>query len=330
MEKYKPEELSEIGEYNNTKDSYYDTSACGIDNKLKKIILHLNQEKNAIIGVELFYFFYIGDDGYSTGIFKSPSITIIPNNKIDITINHDNPIVNINGSFISKKIIKLVFQMKNGDEIGFNNEKDYDLSKVRHYIMKTPFEISGFKLAFYDELKYFSPVNKVADIDVLKKEECLIQSPLFGKQFADSKEYNLLKQIAYQEESDIKEITVYHDEHLVMGIKIGYAFKSSPDTLSYETFGLETDIAEKLELIGDEHIVTVMIRSGDMIDAILLETNKGQTLISGGNGGGLHTFNIEKIKKKFNINTNVMFLGFSGKSAGCLHQIQPIFKVTEK
>ena len=39
MEKYKPEELSEIGEYNNTKDSYYDTSACGIDNKLKKIIL---------------------------------------------------------------------------------------------------------------------------------------------------------------------------------------------------------------------------------------------------------------------------------------------------
>lgn len=330
MEKYKLEELTEIGEYNNTQDSYYDTSACGTDKNLKKIVLYLNQEKNAINGVELFYCFSFGDEGYSTGIFKSPSITIIPNNKIDITINHDNPIVNINGSFISKKIIKLVFQMKKGDEIGFNNEKDYNLSKVRHYIMKTPFEISGFKLAFYDELKYFSPVNKFADIDVLKKEDCLIQSSLFGKQFGDSKEYNLLKNIPYQEETDIKEITVYHDEHIVIGIKIGYAFKSSPDNLSYQTFGLEKDEAEKLVLNGDEHIVTVMIRSGDMIDAILLETDKGQTLISGGNGGGLHTFNISQIKKKFNIDTDVMLLGFSGKSAGCLHQIQPIFKVTKK
>ena len=53
MEKYKPEELSEIGEYNNTKDSYYDKCLQLIEKIVKNAVTYIaNNLKTETVIVE--------------------------------------------------------------------------------------------------------------------------------------------------------------------------------------------------------------------------------------------------------------------------------------
>ena len=78
---------------------------------------------------------------------------------------------------------------------------------------------------------------------------------------------------------------------------------------------------------NDEIISSLIIRSGDMIDGILMNTNQSNMILSGGNGGGLHLFDIKQLEEATGKKLN--FLGFEGSYAGCVHQIKALFRTSE-
>ena len=321
MEKEKLKEVSEIGDYNKTNDYFYDTSTFSRVSYLTKIVIYINQEKTAIIGIELGY------NEISTGIFKSPEVVVNQKDKIEIPIKKENPIISIKGSFIASKIVKLVIEDKQGNEIGYNNEKDYDVSKLTSFIMKSKQELTGFKFAFNKELKYLQPVYKNEEDKIIYNEEKKIyETKLFGKQFGDSIKSSVPESIL-KGNYILKKVSLYHDGHLLIGVKMDYAMKENPNNIVTHTFGKIKDILETIYLNNDEIISSLIIRSGDMIDGILMNTNQSNMLLSGGNGGGLHLFDIKQLEEATGKKLN--FLGFEGSYAGCVHQIKALFRTSE-
>lgn len=321
MEKEKLKVVSEIGDYNKTKDYFYDTSTFSRMSHPTKIIIYINQEKTAIIGIELLY------NEFSTGIFKSPEVVVNQKNKIEISITKESPIISIKGSFIVSKIVKLVFEDKKGNEIGYNNEKDYDISKLTCFIMKSNQELTGFKFAFNKELKYLQPIYKNEEDQIIFNEEKKIyETKLFGKQFGDSVRSSLPESI-FKGDYILKKVSLYHDGHLLIGVKMDYAMKENANNVVTHVFGKTKDILEAITLNNDEIISSIIIRSGDMIDGILMNTNQNNMILSGGNGGGLHLFDIKQLEN--DTGKKINFIGFEGSYAGCVHQIKALFKTSE-
>ena len=320
MENIIYENINEIGDYNKTEDSYFDLSSY-IISPLERIILYLNEDKTFINGIELFY------SGQSTGIFSSPKEPINDYNKIEIIcINEEEKILNIKGCFIKNRIIKLVFINKKGEENGFNNEKDYQNFKNKKYFKtNSNNELIGIKIAFNHKLTYFEPIFKKEEELTINEELKIIKSNLFGKKFDDSKEFILDKKV-YSNNCILTKLNIIHDNHLIMGIQMYYNLNDENFVLNFGkiTNGLNETIELNLKL--NEEIFMLNIRSGAMIDAINLFTNINNIIISGGNGGGPHKFNLNDIRNKFKEKKNIKFIGFEGSYAGVLHQLKLIFK----
>ena len=320
MDNIKYEELKEIGFYNKREDSYFDLSPY-IISSLERIILYLNEEKTFINGIELFY------NGESTGIFSSPNEKIIKDNKIDIICNNEEErIINIKGCFIRNRIIKLVFINKKGEEIGFNNEKDYmNMKNKKYFKTNSSYELIGMKIAFNNRLTYLEPIFKIEEELKINEELKIIESNLYGKKFDDSIDFKLDKKV-FSDNCILTKLNIIHDNHLIMGIQMYYNLNEENFVLNFGkiTNGLNETIELNLKL--NEEISMLNIRSGAMIDAINLFTNINNIIISGGNGGGPHKFNLNDIRNKFKEKKNIKFIGFEGSYAGVLHQLKLIFK----
>ena len=320
MDNIKYEELKEIGFYNKREDSYFDLSPY-IISSLERIILYLNEEKTFINGIELFY------NGESTGIFSSPNEKIIKENKINIIcINEEERIINIKGCFIRNRIIKLVFINKKGEEIGFNNEKDYmNMKNKKYFKTNSSYELIGMKIAFNNKLTYLEPIFKIEEELKINEELKIIESNLYGKKFDDSKEFILDKKV-YSENCTLTKLNIIHDSHLIMGIQMFYTLNNEKFSINFGQ--IKNGLIETIELNlkNNEEFSIINIRSGAMIDAINLYTNNNNIILSGGNGGGAHKFILDEIRNKFKDKNNIKFIGFEGSYAGVLHQINVIFK----
>jgi len=92
----------------------------------------------------------------------------------------------------------------------------------------------------------------------------------------------------------LAEVKVFHDGKYCYGIQTFYHMdgtKKSPGTHMIFASGLKAD---SFILQEDEHIITALIRAGDIIDAITLYTDKGRKFHAGGQGGNPYAIHAPK------------------------------------
>jgi len=339
MEQINYQQKNNIGIYNNSEDYFYDLFPFIPENgDLSKIILYLNENKNLIIAIELFY------SNFSTGIFSDPNIKINNNNNNKILIElNNNKIIEIKSSFIENQITKLIFITNDNKEIGFNNENNFDIKKLNQIIMKKNenCELISIKCAFNNKLTFFEPIfNEIEILNENKNFNNYFESKLFGKKFNDSIEFFLNKKI-FEKKGKIEKIIFYHDNNILIGIEQFFILENNEKII--EKFGKinKNNLCDEIKFNynnnnenneNDENnnennknnIKKLIINSGDMIDGISIENNINLMLISGGCGGGKHIFNFNK-----NVNKNYLgnfdLIGFEGSYAGTIHQIKAIF-----
>lgn len=310
-------QVNEVGVYDIINDFFYDLSDFLFENegKLNFIKLYLNDNKTAIIGIELIY------GNTSTGIFHNNNININIDNKIDIDLKD---LVSIKGSYYCNQILKLLFVNKSNQEFGFNVEDKCDTNNIKHFIMniKNDEYLSSLKFAFGNSLVYFAKICKpIISEDTITQlqNSSLYSSKFFGKQFNDTH----MQIIDYTDLKDAKisNIILYHDGGLVYGSSITYVINNNDKKVI--DFGKKTKMFEVLNMADGEYINKIILRTGDLIDGVSLFTNLDNGIVAGGNGGGVHIFDIDKLKKDNIINS---FIGFDGGYTGLLHKIRVIFK----
>lgn len=306
-------EVSEIGLYDKTTDLWFDLvsySRCGT---LDKINLFFNKEKQSILGIELFY------GGIGTGIFKGKSALVDPNNKKEIPVLKENPILKIKGVFDKGKIYKLTFVFKDGSENGFCVDNINAIKKEECIIPNERNEpVASFIVSFSKELTSIIPTyqrnEKISYNEALK----IYSTEVFGKHFNDSIGFKISEDILASD-SKVISITAYQDSKLLMGVEIKYSLNGSEKTTS---FGKKTSLKDTLTLSEGEEIEDITVRSGDLIDGILIKTNKNNMLISGGNGGGPHFFRSSECVE----NKKLSFVGFEGEFGWSIQNLKVIFK----
>ena len=82
---------------------------------------------------------------------------------------------------------------------------------------------------------------------------------------------------------------LYHDNHLVFGWELFYELRDGREVKTGHHIATNIHAECKCDrfcLEPDEHIVSVEGRTGDLVDQITFETNKGRTFVGGGSGGG--------------------------------------------
>jgi len=107
-------------------------------------------------------------------------------------------------------------------------------------------------------------------------------------------------------------VHIWSDSKYITGIQSIYDIdggKLSPGC----HLGATTDKKVTLNLGDDEFIVRVYVRSGDWIDAIRLETNKGNFIEVGGKGGELTLFDVPQ---------GFQFIAFAGETQKHLQSLQ--------
>lgn len=338
-----------IGQYNKYTDLKFELSSFYqlTQKEISKIKLFIDKTLCNIIALEFFY----GD--ISTGIFhndniKEDQLKIEKNSnlvikEIDLASNKYSKIESI---FVENKIIKLLFCSSSPEEkIGFNIvECTPDFSEEKIQILLPTLKIENiiisdrklvsFEFSFNEDglsfikpefhkpepLTEFSPIKENMenkDIEAISNNK-YFKSELYGKKFGDSKEYQLNQEIII-ECYKLYKLFFYHDGHIMMGIEMH--FKKGEKTL-IEKFGKIDGIKTGLELNVDygEKIQQIILRTGDMMDGIMVKTNKGQLIIAGGNGGGEHFYNLEDENKKLEL------IGMEGSFSGTIHQINLILK----
>lgn len=325
MESYEIKLVDEIGFYDAVCDSFFNLSPFAYMHQssadsLEKIVLYCSVDKKEIIGVELLYM------GHSTGVYQGIGYKINPKCTIVIDIAND-PIESIYGCFIGNRILQMVFELKSGKEEGFMNDKEYTNKQSTHFRFKKG-ELIGFKLAFNSSLTFLSPILAEEDkYDFNEMTNIISSKTPLGKSFSDSISFSLPQDI--KDESLLMRIEMFHDGNLLMGIQSTYQLSNKQ--LKSVLLGKKSALSEVLELNekDNESIQSITIHSGDMIDGIMLTTSKGNTIISGGIGGGPHAFSISDIMSKFNLNKSsfIRFIGFEGKTnQKVIHGLKLLFK----
>ena len=313
--------LKEIGKYNSSKDNYYDTSSFTNNEHFLNITgikLYLNESLSGIIGIELIF----NENKFSSGIFKSKQSTIINDNSHIIEIN--GIIDEIEGSFKNNKITKMLFKLTNGTSKGFDIENKYTAKQLTHYkiLNKDHHKLTSLKLAFELELTFFCPVfitDNEKDNTLIQhdKHSNLYSTNSFGKIFNDSTQFILPDDItSISSEINLQKIICYYESNILKGIQMEYSNGKKA------IFG--SDCAQEsayIEIKGEQCVEEIIVRSGDMIDGIIINVDnaEGKLLIAGGNGGGAHYITGLKEKKR-------TLFGFEGYFSGFIHQMRVIFK----
>lgn len=321
MESYPIKIVDNIGSYDEGDDSFFNLTPYTHISPLEKIVLYLCEGNREIIGIELHYL------GYSTGVFQGIGYKVNHNNKIIINIT-DDYIERIHGSFVSNKIASIVFVFKSGKEEGFTN-KDYIEALLTHFSFKNGL-LLGFKVAFNKSLTFLSPIFAEEDKYILSDTTKMIATKTkLGKTFSDSVSFSLPEDII--NEGRLIQIDLYHDGNLQIGIQSTY--KMNNDYIKTALIGKKSSLCSSIALNEKENesIQSLAIRSGDMIDGIMLTSSKGNSIISGGIGGGPHHFSTTEIASKYiknesNSNSNVQFIGFEGTSNQVVHSLSLLFK----
>ncbi|KAL4478391.1 hypothetical protein ABPG74_006626 [Tetrahymena malaccensis] len=107
----------------------------------------------------------------------------------------------------------------------------------------------------------------------------------YNSNYFDHLEQSNYKTAIYKPE--VKKITVFHNNHVVIGIEVAYSTLSNNNTTissmgkSYQGFVWSSSI----ELNTGEYIQEISGRAGDSIDRLKIVTNKNQVLEVGGFGG---------------------------------------------
>ena len=288
---------------------------------LTKITLYCDEEY--ILGLEYFY------DNISTGIFSGKDFILKEQiKKITVQLSEKDYIQSVHGSFNNDFITELIFCLSSGEHLGFSNTNSNTKTNTKYFKFYQPEnELFALKLAFGKYLTFISPIFKQLNPKKLIKNygnfldnEIMMLTTLdYGKIFDDSKLFNYENE--YQQFGKITRVDLYHDKSLVTGIKLKYEKKDVTYCLNTNS---ENILCESLVLDHEkgEEIVSISIRSGDMIDNLTLHTNKNNSISAGGHGGGLHTLHLAEIRRE---NPEMRFCGFSGAYKNNMHSLKIIF-----
>ena len=322
-----------IGEYNKLTDLKYDLSSFYqlTQSEITKLNLYIDKTTSNITGLEFFY----GD--LSTGVFHHNSIKEesfdVNNNKSliikEINLSNNN-IEEIEAMFIENKILKLLFCSKS-EKIGYNivdyvsELKENTIETLLPGIRKTNIKLNtqklvSFEFSFNEEGLTFLRPNFHVDEKLIpyNDEKKYFSTISFGKKFNDSNEYKFNSAIL-KEEYKLQKLFLYHDGNLMKGFEMYYKLN---DKTLVEKFGRTEGIKDCLDLNVEygEFIDQVLLRTGDLMDGIMIKTNKGQLVVSGGTGGGAHFYNLRNGEKKYE------FIGLEGLFSGCIQQVKMIVK----
>ena len=114
----------------------------------------------------------------------------------------------------------------------------------------------------------------------------------------------------------VAEVKIWHNNQYVTGIQTVYEMdgtKKSPGAHQGTNLGTKCEV---LTLQQDEFISGLLIRSGEWIDSITIQTNKGRSITGGGQGGSATTFQISK---------GYQFVAFNGATSQYLDTFQATF-----
>ena len=153
----------------------------------------------------------------------------------------------------------------------------------------------------------------------------VVETNTCGKKHGDTldiNDFNNLSRVLAQmgasgEIPRVKYVELYHDDHLVFGWEFVYQLRDGREvkTGHHITTGIHSEVrCDRFCLEPDEHIVSVEGRTGDLVDQITFETNKGRTFVGGGSGGGP--------QKPTVYGSNQVLIAFSAGFAGQLHNFR--------
>ena len=151
----------------------------------------------------------------------------------------------------------------------------------------------------------------------IEQENSIFESKTFGKNFKGTQFNDLDDKLSSLSNINIHEMIFYDDGGFLCGVKVIYRLEENKnftngahcvcdvdniDKSKWQTNKNKTIISKSLIFKNDEYITKLIVRSGDIIDGLEIETNKGNKLAAGGLGGG---------KTEFIFNDR-RFVGFSG------------------
>ena len=140
-------------------------------------------------------------------------------------------------------------------------------------------------------------------------------SARFGNQHPDTRPFDDLPLLQGANFSQITEIKAVSDGNCVLGIEVHYLVNGREPRSSGWHMGSSPAgrrIEEVLRFAGNEHVVQIEGRCGNVIDHLKIVTNRGQQLSVGGHGGS--PFNIQ-------VPPGRRVVAFGGGCNGHLHNI---------
>jgi hypothetical protein len=244
-------------------------------------------ERGVITGLRVFWHeFIVGLElafgGQSAGPVKGTLNDTIFEDKVDL----------LSGDFITQ-----IFGRYNKDVItcfGFKTSKGYNrvwgdptkgdpfhLEQQNHYV-------KSLIIGVTNHVCYLQPVfDEIMFLGARRLENSTSGrwTSEVGKRHNDTEDFDDLDWMKDKLNYSMNEVKIWHDGQFVHGVQFIYNMdgaKKTPGKHCAEVNGLR---CETLSFAEDEHITKVLVKAGDVIDALVFFTDKGRRIGGGGNGG---------------------------------------------
>jgi hypothetical protein len=118
-------------------------------------------------------------------------------------------------------------------------------------------------------------------------------SPTIGHTHGDTEAFDDVSRYSIGPGSNVKiyKIKVWYSD-MVHGLKVWYDVNGHHHSSKHRSPASKGKPSQEIHLDHDEFITHFGGRSGNVIDALLIRTNKGKEINTGGSGGNEFTFNI--------------------------------------
>lgn len=239
----------------------YDTSIFSLDYELTGINFYTDTN-NYITAIEPFY------NNYSVGILSSTNYDESNDHINNIVFEESERLVKIKGCY-NDFIYSLLIILSSGREFLIGNKNTSMNSDI-----STDNYIVSLKVGFTNYLSYIETIDKENDYTKIDNYN-------YGKIFNDSITFKISM-------NSLTKIILYYDS-LVKGIELEYL-----DGSYYSFCNNKNTYKKELNLRESEKIVKLIVRAGEMIDSLLILTNKGNYISTDGLGGFPHYIDISE------------------------------------
>jgi len=147
-----------------------------------------------------------------------------------------------------------------------------------------------------------------------RKDKTLL-SPHFGNSHGDTKHFDDLEELGWEEVPLMKRVAILHDNKLAFGLFVEYENPRTKEVVQFLRGKEDPKVLRREELVlaEGEFISHLSGRSGNIVDCIVLKTNNGKTIRGGGNGGEARTIPLP---------SNTRIVAFAGGYGGHIHNLK--------